>query len=216
MDAKEYLQNLLESNDLIEESISSAIKEKILSLLSHSNWKDIVREAFKRRGVVGEAKANPLYMLVWAIAMAFNIASADEFINKIDNIKSSFTQSEVKKDSALVDKIEQLIPYPVTDEEMSNLQYKNIPKMLFNFALSSKIKKALKDEILPEVQKDPEFKKMSADELSRVVFDAFKKKLERKEYKDSADVMKQYLQAHDSSMSDFYNVVQTAINKSIH
>jgi len=201
---------------VIEFQSKFTLQKALSILLNHKDWKSIVQQALSDKK---DAKLTDTLLIaaVMFLSTFFQISSADELINKIE--QTSTTQQV--SDSVLVNKIENLLPYPVNDAELFALQRqvpftKNvlINEKEFKKTLEDKVKKSIK-KILPEIQRDNVLKNLDHEKLVDITLKSFQKKLEKPQYKDALAILNGYLTKIDKDMPYVYEIVKNTLVKSI-
>jgi hypothetical protein len=207
--------------EILEKEAKLDVGQALKLLLKNKNWKDIVRNVFKKKQSSSEKEAglvsNILYSAVILLSTAMGASSAEDLISKIES-KSKTVQQQKVPESQIVDKIEKLLPFPVSKGDLIALRQNNpltgkplIDARVFSSTLTKKVEKTIKNVIDPAVEKDPELQSLSYAQIKEIILKSFKQKLERPQFADAMSVLKNWLGKEKRDMNFVYDIVGGAI-----
>jgi hypothetical protein len=192
-------------------NLSQALK----ILLKNKNWQNIVKKVLSDKKDAG-IKDALLISAVLALSAIFQTTSAEELISKIE---TQITQ-QIPEDT-LVNKIDSILPYPVTATDLFMLTKKNplTGKLLFslNFfkkTLKEKVEKAMEKDVIPGIKKDKVLNNIDSTKIIDLVLKAFKKKLADPKHSEALKDLKSYLKQQNQDMKIVDDVVEQTIKSS--
>jgi hypothetical protein len=192
------------------------LNQALKILLKNKNWKELVRSVLSDKKDAG-IKNSLIVIAILALSTLFNTSSAEELISKIE----TKIEQQVPEDS-LVDKIEKIMPYPVTSTELSMLKSNNVltGKPLFSLdffkkTLKSKVKNTMENKILPNIKKDENLKNIDSDKIVDLVLKAFKKKLQKPEHSKALKNLQDYLKKQNQDLKLVDEVVKQTIEQTL-
>lgn len=193
-------------------SLSQALK----IVLKNKNWKQIVRDVLSKNKT-SNIKDSLLIAAILALTNILGTVSADELITKIENVIE-----HNEPDSVLVNKLELILPYPVSKFELATLNKRlpisNNPLVSlksFNDVLRKKIEESMEKIIIPNIKNDDSLKHLEKDTLSDLLTKAFKKKLEKPENSEAFKILKKYLKDQNQNENYTYKIVEKAVQESL-
>jgi len=209
-------ENIL--REVIAKEIYSKInlKQAFEILLKNKNWKNIVKDYFSSKKDAG-IKSILISAAIALLIQTFNASSAEELISKIE----TKIEQQIPEDS-LVNKIEKLMPFPVSSTELSMLNRNNVftgkpffSLVFFKKTLTSKVKKTMESEILPNIKNDKDLKNIDKEKIADLVLKAFKKKLQKTEHNIALKDLQSYLKKQNQNLNIVDETVKQAIDQSL-
>ena len=197
-------------------SANLSLNQALKIVLKNKNWKQIIRDVLSKNKTSG-IRDSLLVAAILALSNILGTVSADELITKIENVVERKVPDDV-----LVNKLETILPYPVSKFELSALNKRlpisNNPLVSlksFNDVLRKKIEDSMEKIIIPNIQKDDSLKYLEKDTLSDLLTKAFKKKLEKPENSEAFKILKKYLEDQNQNENYTYKIVEKAVQESL-
>lgn len=197
-----------------ELSSSLSFNKALQVLLKNKNWKKIIQDVLTKKTDEKDAKLTDALLIaaVMALTTFFRVSTAEDLIDKIE------MHVEDQKDT-LVNKLETIIPYPVSKTELTMLKKTNpfTDKPLVNIeffekSLKQKVRDVLKKVVAaPDVKENLVLQAMPKEDFANLLFEGFKQKLEKTEYKDAVDTLDSYLQKNKKNTDFVYSIVKDEI-----
>jgi len=177
---------------------------------STPGWEQKVREWFSqdKKAGLGKGLAIPLSVALLTLSQAWGADTADQFISKA---KTVIEKEAPKVDSALIDQMAEMLPYPVNIVELGLLASGSITQPKFESSLREKIENGLK-VVVPKIDKDAQLSKLDTAGLSDLITKALIKKIDSPKNARAKKILMGYL--GENGMKIIEDIARATVSES--